>query len=203
MLRPPTKTRVASPHGRTTRARAPPPLAAAAAAAEDAEEVVIDIGLDHDEETGSDPTMQPPPPPRKTIYNPHRTLYIIVWINFALLLLLAALFAVYVATRPNPLQQQQQQQQRQPYQERSVVHRSLVFTLDVDAAETLLPLPEAEFDAHRLVDMTVCCTDVPPDHAVVCTRNGIHISEGVVRISGQAQGGSGGGCRFSWSQQRH
>ena len=187
--------------GRTPRK---PPVAAAAAAV--TEDVVIDVINLEDAEGAADLDEEPaPPPPRKNVYNPHRILYIIVWLNFVLLLLQGALFATYVLTRPSPMmQQQQQQQQRQPPQERTVVHRSMLFTFDSETHETTLQLPNGQFDAQRLVDMTVCCTDIPPDNALQCTQEGIHMSgnDGVVRISSPTLAAASGACRFSWSQQR-
>ena len=145
-------------------------------------DVVIDV-MTTTVDTLQQPQQQPPAPPRKTVYNPHRVLYIVLWINFAFSLLLGVFFAVYVLTQP-PRNASD-----------NVIHRVIPFS--PSAVESIVQLSASQFNVARLLDVSVCCT---LDGSIQC-GGAINISgSGLVRILDLPLGARD--CRLSWVQQK-
>jgi len=148
-----------------------------------------------------------PTPGRKTVYNPHRVLHAVVWVNFALLLLLGALFATYVLTRPPlPLLPSSSQLAARVASSSSeaVVNRIIYFAPPgAGAQEVILELPAGQFNFARFLDAHVCCSSGGSSGSFACLdASDITISHGggSVRIQGIPPDATE--CRLAWLQQQ-
>ena len=117
-----------------------------------------------------------------------------VYTNFALVLLLIVAVCVVYALSGAPLAQQQQQQLVRD----NVIHKLHAFEVETSNMATTVQL--VQFNANRLVDVSLCCRNGQSD-SIQCTRDELIISAtGLVQIPAQPVGITD--CRLAWTQQK-
>ena len=117
-----------------------------------AEDVVVDIVLEAED------NEKQQAPPKKTIYNPHRTLYILVWLNFGLIIVLTAAFALYAATNTRAVGGAVGGVET--IRQNGMQHRFAHFEQGVRE----LRVPQAQFNPDRIMDIKWCCASSTEMH---------------------------------------
>lgn len=147
----------------------------------------------------------PPPPPAhvtKTAYNPHRTLYIVVWFNFGALLVLSSAFIIYALLDANTSSSCLSAKRAAPVGAMEVQRRYVYFTLGAGAVTTI-QLPASQFSSEHVVDYSVCCID--KEKALICSNDASLAIRLAVSAAGLVSVQSPAvveptSCKFSWSQ---